>query len=414
MIRQKIQQLIKDAAGIDAEVVKPKSDFGDYAVFARDNAQAIIEKLKTQSIPEIDRIEVKGGYINFFLSANFLHKELERMSVENCKSKIENWAHRTVMVEYTDPNPFKLFHIGHMMSNAIGEVIARLYEASGAKVLRVNWQGDIGMHVAKAVWADGDYAKGSKAFDEDQEEKKEIEELNKKIYDRSDPEINKRYDEGRKASLEYFEKQYVRLGTKFVHYFFESEEVSGGLKSVREHPEVFVKSKGAIVFHGEHTRVFINSQGLPTYEAKELGLNKKKFELYHPDLSLIVTGNEIKEYFKVLMKAMELVMPDVAAKTKHIPHGMLRLPTGKMSSRTGSVITADELIGKVKEKTGSEEVAIGAIKYAILKQGIGGDIVFDMEKSVAVQGDTGPYLQYTYARMQSILRKSPASSIKSQ
>ncbi len=408
MIKQTIQQLT------GAEVQKPKSDFGDYAVFIKDNVAEVFEKLKIQipNVKEIERIEIKGQYINFFLSKAFLQSELARIANSQWSIVDSQLAGRTVIVEYTDPNPFKLFHIGHMMSNAIGEAIARLYEASGAKVIRVTWQGDAGMHIAKAVYADGDYAKGSKAFDEDPEAKAEIEAINKKIYDRSDPEINKRYDAGRKASLEYFEKQYARLGSKFDRYFFESEEGPKGLELVKAHPEVFVESQGAIVFHGEHTRVFVNSQGLPTYEAKELGLNQEKFRLYHPDLSIIVTGNEIKEYFQVLMEAMKLVMPDVAAKTRHVPHGMLRLPTGKMSSRTGDVITADDFIEKVKEKTKSEEVAIGAIKYAILKQGIGNDVIFDREKAVAVHGDSGVYLQYTYARLTSILNNPSAPPLQ--
>ena len=413
MIKQKIQQLIKDAAGIEADVVKPKSDFGDYAVFIK-NLETLNLKLETLKLPEIERVEIKGNYINFFLSKEFLQSELTRMQNDTWYMIRDTWSGKTVMVEYTDPNPFKKFHIGHMMSNTIGEAIAQLYEVSGAKVLRVNYQGDVGMHVAKAVWADGDYAKGSKAYDEDNEAKKEIEEINRKIYTKSDEEINKKYQKGRTESLEYFEKQYERLGTKFDHYFFESEMGPIGTELVRKHPDIFVPSEGAIVFHGEHTRVFINSQGLPTYEAKELGLNQEKFKIYNPDISVIVTGNEIKEYFHVLMQAMERIMPDVAAKTRHVPHGMLRLSTGKMSSRTGDVITADELIESVKLKTKSEKVAIGAIKYAILKQGIGHDVIFDREKSVAVQGDTGVYLQYTFARLQSILSKSQASSTKSQ
>lgn len=404
MIKQTIQQLT------GAEVQKPKSDFGDYAVFIKKNAESVFLEIKNKisNIKEIEKVEQKGNYINFFLSNDFLQSELARMQSEQWVVISEQWKDKKIIVEYTDPNPFKLFHIGHMMSNAIGESIARLYEASGAKVIRVTWQGDVGMHIAKAVYADGDYAKGSKAFDEDPQAKAEIEAINKKIYDRSDPEINKKYDEGRKASLEYFEQQYARLGSKFDRYFFESEEGPKGLELVKAHPEVFVESQGAVVFHGEHTRVFVNSKGLPTYEAKELGLNQEKFKLYHPDLSIIVTGNEIKEYFQVLMEAMKLVMPDVAEKTRHVPHGMLRLSTGKMSSRTGDVITADELIDEVKEKTKSDEVAIGAIKYSILKQGIGHDIVFDFEKSLAVHGDSGVYLQYTHARLVSILNNPSA------
>ena len=95
---------------------------------------------------------------------------------------------------------------------------------------------------------------------------------------------------------------------------------------------------------GSHTGVFINSQGIPVYEGKELGLNRIKFDLYHPDLSIIITGDEIVDYFKVLMKAMELTIPDVAASTGHVPHGMLRLPSGRSSSRTGDVITASRCL----------------------------------------------------------------------
>ena len=432
MIKQKLQQLLGDV-----EIQKPKSDFGDYAIFVKGNTNDVVVKIKSQisNVKEIERIEQKGQYINFFLSKEFLHQELQRMSLDAWDLVLDAYKDRTVLVEYTDPNPFKLFHIGHLMSNAIGESIARLYEASGAKVIRVTWQGDVGMHIAKAIWwmakfearnpkseMGTAYSEGSKAYEKDPQAKAKIEAINKKIYSKSDPEINKIYEKGRSESLAYFEQQYARLGSKFDRYFFESEEGPKGLEIVKAHPEVFVAGdpstssgqEAPIVFHGAHTRVFINSHGLPTYEAKELGLNQEKFKLYHPDLSIIVTGNEIKEYFKVLMEAMERTMPDVAAKTRHVPHGMMRLPTGKMSSRTGDVITADMLIDQVKEKVGKEEVAVGAIKYWILKQGIGHDIIFDFDKALATHGDSGVYLQYTHARLQSILAKSEARNPKSE
>jgi arginyl-tRNA synthetase len=427
MIKRTIQKLIKDTTGVDTPIEKPKSGFGDYAsnvaFLARKPAVEIVKGLKGKLPKEIERIEAKNNYINFFLSNEFVQSELERIADTDWELVDNSWANKVVMVEYTDPNPFKLFHIGHLMSNAIGESIARLYEASGAKVIRVTWQGDVGMHIAMAVWGMKQgkdhlgeaYAVGSNAY-RDGVAKEEIEAINKKIYDKSDPEINALYQKGRQGSLEYFEKQYNRLGSKFDRYFFESEEGPKGLELVNANSEIFTKSNGAIVFAGEryglHTRVFVNSHGLPTYEAKELGLNQEKFKLYNPDLSLIVTGSEIIEYFKVLMKAMELTMSDVAEKTRHIPHGMLRLPTGKMSSRTGDVITADWLIDEVKKKVKHEEVAIGAIKYTILKQGIGHDIVFDFEKSLSVSGDSGVYLQYTYARMRSILAKNTESRIE--
>lgn len=461
-MKHKLKNIISSRyPGVDFDVlIPPDEKMGDYSTNVAfslgkkmgKNPMKVGEELaddlgKDKDLAGIfEKIEVvKPGFVNFHLSDSFLREKLIEISVEKNYGFNETMKGKTVMVEYTDPNPFKLFHIGHLMSNAIGEAIARLYEASGAKVLRANYQGDVGLHVAKAIWAVmsflieknykdfmpleaddinkkigflGDrYRYGSGAYDNNIEYKKQIEEINKKIYDRSDEEINKIYDLGKKWSLEYFETIYKKLGTKFDRYFFESEAASDGLNIVEKRPDIFVESDGARVFMGQeyglHTRVFVSSKGLPTYEAKELGLNKKKFEKDNLDLSVIVTGNEINDYFKVLLKVMELTMPEVAARTKHISHGMLRLPGGKMSSRTGDIITADSLIEQTKEclpesddPDAREKIAIGAIKYSILKQSPGHDIIFDFGKSLSVKGDSAPYLQYTYARLNNIVVKS--------
>ncbi|MGC9968311.1 MAG: arginine--tRNA ligase [Minisyncoccia bacterium] len=389
------------------------------------------------------------GFINFWLSPETIQKKFGEISREESFGTNGSMKGKTVMVEFTDPNPFKLFHIGHLMSNTIGESLARLYEAAGATVRRADYYGDVGLHIAKAIWGmeqlaaerpdEKDdaakkmdflgraYALGSRAYEEKPESKEAIIELNKKIYERSDAKVNQWYDAGLAWSLAYFETVFKRLGTKFDDYFPESDVGKEGLDLVLAHKDIFMESDGAIVFPGEqyglHTRVFVNAQGLPTYEAKELGLNRKKFKLYPLDLSIVVTGNEIVDYFKVLLKAMELIMPEVAAKTKHVAHGMLRLPTGKMSSRTGEVVTAASLIDDVKAKlaeyasgkmdltaderaAAAEVIAIGAVKYSILKQHPGQDIVFDFGKSLSFEGDSGPYLQYAYARLRSILRKA--------
>ena len=473
-MKHQIQEFLKkEYPDTDSDVFYPPEGFGDYStnivfLLAKEQkrnpqeiAQEIIEKLKSKFKKEFEKIEVAtGGFINFYLGRDFLIKELKKISGDKKYGFNETMRGKTVMVEYTDPNPFKLFHIGHLMSNIIGETIARLYEASGAKVIRVNYQGDVGLHVAKAIlgweilrnkninpgptlsekmtFLGRCYALGSagadtplvwKEFNEKigfmdsfiKERNKKVEEgrldyINKVIYDKSDEGINEMYEQGKRWSLDYFKTIYKKLGTKFDDYFYESEAASNGLDIVKKHPDIFTESDGALVFNGEkyglHTRVFISSKGLPTYEAKELGVNKNKFEKYSPDLSLIITGNEINAYFKVLLKVMELVMPDVAARTRHIGHGMMRLPSGKMSSRTGDVVTADSLIEQVKTKLpGSdvetkEKIAIGAIKYFVLKQSPGHDIIFDFEKSVSIKGDAAPYLQYTYARLASIERKA--------
>lgn len=405
----------------------------------------------------IERIEIAGpGFINFKVKDVAFSQQM----IEIVKGRAEyGWGNaekaKKIMVEYTDPNPFKVFHIGHLMSNAIGESISRLIQAQGAEVKRANWQGDVGPHVAKAVWGAMQekstientkskisaasfwgqaYVIGAEAYDADPAAKKEIDAINKKIYERSDPAINELYDRGRKESLDAFEEMYKRLDTKFDNYFFEGTEGRNGETIVREFQKkgVFVESEGAVVFkgedHGLHTRVFITSQGLPTYETKELGLNAEKFKLY-PDLteSVIITANEQSDYFKVLLKVLSLIMPDVADKTRHISHGLMRFASGKMSSRKGNVISAESLIEDIKKLVAekmvgrefsekeadnvSDEIAIAAIKYTILRSSVGSDIIFDSAASISFEGDSGPYLQYSAVRAGAVLRKAEEEKI---
>jgi arginyl-tRNA synthetase len=456
-IRQLLEEKVSQAAGLPAEIlIPPDPKLGDYAsniafvLGKKENKKPVevAEDLKSKlDVSELVTVEVSpNGFLNFYLKPEFLQQQLLEISKNLEYGKNKQFDGKTVMIEYTDPNPFKLFHIGHLMPNIIGESLARLYEISGAKVLRVNYQGDVGLHVAKTVWAilkvklpfkldpnanvsdvitllGNAYTLGNEAYESgDETAKQEIESTNKAIYEKSDPKINEIYDFGKEMSLKYFETIYQKLGTKFDYNFFESEMAPIGLTVVKNNPEIFKESNGAMVFEGEpyglHTRVFVNSKGLPTYEAKELGLNKFKFETYHPDTSIIVTGNEINDYFRVLLKVMELTMPEVAKNTKHLGHGMLRLTTGKMSSRKGNIITADSLIAQTKERLpdstpeeNKEKIAIGAIKYSILRQTIGQDIIFDFAKSLSISGDAGPYLQYTYARLNNIVSKAGVTNL---
>lgn len=408
----------------------------------REVASQIVVLLQkdTQINSLIGKIEVAGaGFINFWLKEEWLDLQVEeaRKGGYGRGTLLKN---KRVMVEYTDPNPFKEFHIGHLMSNTVGESLARLFEAQGAMIHRVCYQGDVGLHVAKAIWGythqksestgiarwGKAYAYGATLYETSKEAKAEIEELNKTIYTKSNDAVNKLYNEGREASLAYFETLYQRLGTKFDDYFFESEAGDLGLKVVEEGIKAGILEEGeegAIVFRGEryglHTRVFRNSAGLPTYEGKELGLVGAKNERWQYDLSFIVTANEIDEYFKVLMKVLELMRPDLSKKTKHISHGIMKLKSGKMSSRTGKVVTGeallDELVQVVLVKMGTREVsnknhvadqvAVGALKWTVLKHNLGGDIVYEPERMTKLEGDTGPYVQYTYARAQSVLKK---------
>ncbi len=427
--------------------------------------QEIAEELKIylqkEFINDDLKLDIAGpGFLNITLSKDSIRKKI--ISLNQNFGQSDSWKGKKVLFEYTDPNPFKQFHIGHLMSNAVGETLSRLVENAGAEVIRAPYQGDVGLHVAKAIWgmqknrselpSENDslemktaflgkcYVQGSEQYEENKEAIEEIKNLNKIIFDKSDSEINKLYDFGRAWSLEHFEEIYNKLGTKFDKYFFESAVAEKGIALVMAGLEkgVFEKSEGAIVFPGEkyglHTRVFINSQGLPTYEAKELGLNKTKFEqISNLDKSFIITATEQLDYFKVLLKVFEemKVLDDsyneISAKTVHIAHGMMRFKGGKMSSRKGNVITGEALISQMEEmamekmkdreldtedrKKIATSVAVGAIKYAILRQAPGGDIIYDPEKAVSFEGDSGPYLQYTAVRAGAILHKAQKEDI---
>jgi arginyl-tRNA synthetase len=418
----------------------------------RELAEKIIQKLKPELPDEVERVEAAGpGFINFFLSRKFFEKSVaEIIEIGDGFGKDHKLKGEKVLFEYTDPNPFKQFHIGHLMSNAIGESLSRIVQSQGAEVKRACYQGDVGLHVAKAMWGilknekdwpkDGDtlssktaflgksYVEGAVAYETEPKAKEEIDELNKKIYAGKDEHINELYKKGKEWSLAHFEEIYKVLGTKFDFYFFESEMAPMGLFIVEEllNKGIFERSEGAVIFPGEkyglHTRVFITKLGLPTYETKEMGLAKRKSETYPFDRSITVTANEQNDYFKVVLKAMEFAHPTIANKTRHISHGMMRFASGKMSSRTGNVITGESLLGdirkmveaKMTDRDFSDEqkrevvdvVAVAALKFSILRQATGADIIYDAEKSVSFEGDSGPYLQYSYARAMSVLRNA--------
>lgn len=427
-------------------------------------AKEIVEKINQNLPVEISKVETAGpGFINFYLTSGFFADGVGEILNKGGKygnKKMTFWNKlfpKKTIIEHTDPNPFKEFHIGHLMSNSIGESISRITEALGFKVIPVSYGGDVGLHVAKAMfavlkqkdeiaairnldsqeqlsfWAKS-YVDGSTVYDIDPVAKAEIDNLNKVIFDKSDASINELYTWGRAVSIEHFQKLFLRLNTHFEYNFWESEVIPDALKAVEEGlaKNILEKSEGAVIFKGEnyglHTRVFVNSKGVPTYEAKELGLGVKKLASYKFDSSVIITGNEQNDYFKVLLKVMELLRPEVKDKTTHIGHGMLRFASGKMSSRKGNVITGVSLLDQVKEvifekmkeremtQEGKEQtaevVSIGAVKYSILKQAAGSDIVFDFDKSLSFEGDSGPYLQYSCVRAMSILEKAKKEGIR--
>jgi arginyl-tRNA synthetase len=434
-----------------------------------DIAQRIVDTLPEDI--DVEKAEVaKPGFINFHLSNRYYLAEIAKIMGKGEYFKLDSRKNEKVVIEYTDANPFKELHIGHLYSNSVGESFARLQEAVGADVTRACYQGDVGLHVAKSLWGlekklsqdniefekleqlpleervkylGEAYVLGAHYYDElkDEVAVKETDDMNYYIFsltsdflekkDFSEYEkknISEKYEKGRQWCLDFFETIYKKVGTEFDNYFFESEVGESGLKVVLENVgKVFEKDQGAIIYRGDekeslHTRVFVNKYGLPTYEAKEIGLALKKGEVLEYDESVVITADEQSGYFKVVLDAMDKIYPDIAKRTKHFSHGKVKLAgSKKMSSRKGGILSGEWLInetkGRVKEvmrENGkfsganldriSEKIAIGAIKYAFLKVSVGRDILFDFDKSIKFDGDTGPYLMYVYSRCNSILK----------
>ncbi len=452
LVKEKLQQAIKKLFSIDFEAEMTVAPDGVDADYASNVAMKLARELHMNPMEIANKIEaemhvsgspisasvVQPGFLNFTLSDAYFYEKIQELG-DNFEKNIScsEYSEKTVICEFSDPNPFKVLHVGHLYTSIVGDAISRLFEYAGAKVIRANFGGDVGLHVGKTMWAllnDGEhkltiemiaakYVEGTRAYEDDEKAKKEIVEINKKVYeiaqnDLHDSELAKMYWEGRELSYQYFEDFYKHIGVKFDKYYPESTVALRGLNTVREGLEngVYEESDGAVVYRGEkiglHTRVFINNEGLPTYEAKDVGLIFTKWDDYKFDKSVVITGNDIIDYMKVVLASVGEINPELPARTSHLTHGQVKLPGSvKMSSRKGNFLKAvdvlDMITDELKNNYGSDDfsVALGAIKYAFLKYKMGGDIVFDPKESVKMTGNSGPYLQYSCVRAKKILEK---------
>ncbi|MBU0708906.1 arginine--tRNA ligase [Patescibacteria group bacterium] len=425
----------------------------------------IAEKLKNKILRDknlkefISLVEVaEGGFLNFRLTKNWLLDQLREIVEQGDRyGSTELGKGRKEMVEFNQANTNKHFHVGHLRNTCLGESVCRILEFNGFKIWRTSFQGDIGLHIAKTIWAvrrfgvedkvtglQGEefmnfiseiYVKGANAYKKIPEAKEEIACLNKEIYkakELGEGKIFEIWQLSKEKALAYFEEIYQRLGTFFDKLYFDSDVVAGKEDVLAGLDRgVFEKSEGAIIFPGEkyglHTRVFINNRDVPTYDAKDIRLARMKTEDFDFGHCIFIIGEEQKEYLRVIFKALELLGIVELGSYYHRYYGFVNLgykgKIVKMSSRFGNVVTTVDLINEAKLKIreyleGSgkeymedeinqvvEKVAVGALKYSMLKIEPGKSIAFDLDKSISFEGDSGPYLQYTYARAKSILRK---------
>jgi len=456
-IAQCVQELY--AASVTIDLSRPEEKFGDYATNValqlakqvgkppREIAEALAAKLQENLAETISKVEVAGpGFLNLTLTDT----ALQALAATPPAPVLSG---QTIIAEYSDPNPFKPLHAGHLYTTLVGDTISRLLEHAGAKVVRMNYGGDVGLHVGKSMWAiirdlggelphnlgkvaaherptwlGARYVEGNTAYETDETAKAEIVETNRRVYqlhadnDHDSP-FAQVYWQTRQWSYDYFATLYDQLQVKpFDRYVPESEVTPLGLATVREQlaKGVYIESDGAVVYKGEaeglHTRVFINSAGLPTYETKDVGLMMTKWQDYHYDQSLYITANEQAQYMEVMFASVAKFAPEPVSRSRHLTHGIVKMQGGvKISSRKGNGITALEILEAARQaaaevndgaNASSEETVLAAVKYAFAKNRIGGDIIYDPKESIALEGNSGPYLQYAHARARSILAKA--------
>lgn len=447
----RLKKAIKDVYDLDFDPEfspAPENVDADYSSNVALKLAKIVHKAPMDIAGELcsqlgDASATKPGFINFSLRDEYLYQQIGELSSDFDKNiSSDEYRDQTIVCEFSDPNPFKVLHVGHLYTSIVGDSISRLFEYAGAKVIRANFGGDVGLHVAKTLYIleqkslkDFDiediakcYVEGTAAYEDDEKAHDKITEINKEIYrinqeNDHTTELAKLYWRGRELSYDYFKDFYAEIGVKFDKFYPESTVTEMGVQMVREELEkgVYEISQGAVIFDGDkyglHTRVFINKEGIPTYETKDVGLIFTKWQDYHFDKSVVITGNEQLDYMKVVLKSVEQYAPELVEKTSHLTHGLVKLPGNvKMSSRKGNFLKAVDVLNMVKDElkeayeSSDNVVALAATKYAFLKYKMGGNIVFDPHESVKMTGNSGPYLLYSAVRAKKILQKSNGDS----
>ncbi|MFH1544773.1 MAG: arginine--tRNA ligase [archaeon] len=410
------------------------------------------KELEKEKEKLIERIEVKGSYLNFFLDYSFVASELIPLILKEKEKYGSNSSGkgRKAMVEYSAPNTNKPLTLGHLRNDSIGMAVSNLYEANGCSVIRANLYSNRGIHICNSLLGYMKWGKGKKpdikpdhfvgkfyvmfhqkAKEQPELEKEAFELLSK--WEKKDKEIRELWKQMDEWVIKGFKETYKEFGSVFDVEFKESDFydkakplIESGLKK-----GVFIKTdEGAIEAslgkYGLNKKAILRADGTSIYITNDLALTKHKFEKFKPDKALWVVGSEQNFYFKQLFKILELLGFEWARKCVHLSYGMVYLPEGVMKSREGIVVDADAIINEMKELAKKEilkrhkdlnekklqerakAIGLGAIKFYLLKIDPVKDIYFDPEKSISLEGETASFIQYAFARCSSILKKAKA------
>ncbi len=435
--------------------IPPESKFGDYAfpcfILAKDLkknpadiAKTIARKLK--STTKIEKIENFGGYVNFFINKEALAEQIIKINQNYGKGK-EN---KKIMIEFPSPNTNKPLHLGHLRNMAIGESISRILEFSGNTVIRANLNQDRGIHICKSMVAYQKYGKNKnpqKKSDHfvgdyyvlfNKKTNPKLEEQARQClvkWENEDPATLNLWNKMNNWAYEGFKETYNLFGIKFDKEYYESEIYKKGKEIIEKglQKKIFTKKDKAVIINlgkvgkedlGE--KILLRSDGTSVYITQDLALAQIKYQEYKLDGSIYVVGNEQNYHFKVLFEILRRFDLKFSDKLHHLSYGMVELPEGKLKSREGKVVDADDLITETQELAEDElkkryrfpkkalqerslKIALSAIKYTLLKIDITKNMIFNPKEAISFEGDTGPNLQYSYARASSIIRNAKKS-----
>ncbi|MDD2758413.1 MAG: arginine--tRNA ligase [Patescibacteria group bacterium] len=456
LIKVAIAKLLT-AAGVTGAIdfsSPPKPELGDLAFACFDLAKEqkinpaeaaknLAGKIKPGGL--VEKTEAMGSYVNFYLNA----PELAKFILSG--KKIARKSGKKIMVEYSQPNTHKEFHVGHLRNACIGGAVVELLKQTGNKVIAANYIGDIGAHVAKCLWyikkfkADEMptdnlggwlgkmYTESAQKLEANPEYKNEVDEVLRNLESR-DKEWTEFWAKTRAASLDEFKRIYKLLGNNFDVWFFESEEEKRGKEIVGELLKKGVAKKGeggAIIVdlseYGLDIFLVLKSDGSSLYSTKDLALTEKKFKKYKVDESVVIIDSRQGFYFKQLFKTLELA--GWKKQLVCLTYEFVRLPEGAMSSRHGNVILFEDIYNEVLSAVKNEVVSrhadwdekkavdtahvvtLAAIKFDMLKHPTDKVIEFNVKEAMSFDGCTGPYILYTVARISSMLRKAGVKKI---
>ncbi len=440
-----------------AELIElPQQDFGDYAFpcFAlakefRKAPQQIAAELaeKVKPSKSVSKIEANGAYLNVFID----NKKMASSTIKGILKQKDGYGRgsdrkKKIVIEYPSPNTNKPLHLGHVRNMLLGQSLSRILSFSGFKVFQVNLNNDRGVHICKSMLAYKLFGKGkvpdkksdhfvgdfyvlyAKKAAENPEMEQQIQEMLRK-WESGDKETLQLWKTINSWALKGFEETYSTFGIKFDKIYNESEHYVEGKKIVMDAYEKGLlkkDEKGNILIelkeYGMPDKILLRADGTSIYVTQDINLAKLKYKDFRMDKSIYVVGSEQILHFKQLFKILQL-LKIYGGEAYHLAHGMVYLPEGKMKSREGKVVDADNLVTEmvsiaseeVKKrytdiseqdiKKRARQIGMGSIRFFILKYDPPKDFVFNPEESISFDGETGPYVQYAHARICSILEK---------